>query len=751
MLSSAAQSRVRLNTDELHQLKWLLGQFISLVAIWALFGLDMSGEPFLLFFCLSLLASIIWPALPSRLPPLFWKVANPVLILFIIGDFALHGVEFLKPMVRMVMLLLIFRAFQYRRAREDLQLVLLCLFTLVVNGVMTVSLLFAFQMMLFTPAAMALLFLINLLETSKARILEASDFDHFRWPKFLSRLAHGIDFRLLAFASGLFIGLVSVSSLIFVLMPRFRMDQALPFLQIEGSGKIGFSERIQIGDVNSLSSDDSVALRVRVPDINSVPSRPYWRMVVLDEYRDGAFQVSNSLKQAGRISMEGNRYPERFTGRATRMPEDDWVFYLEGDISRYLPLLGSFDMIRFSKNTKFWPYIQTEVIMLEQVPSNVFGYSVSGMQATDRIPTTNADRNALDSADGAIRQVHGEPFVEYPLTTLVIPDDPEINAYLQEIVDELTQGEIIDAYEFAQRARFWLAENYSYDTQTSITESENDPLITWMQNARRGWCEHFTGAYVLLCRKAGFPTRAIAGFAGATWNDYEDYLIVNNSFGHAWAETYDGNGSWFRVDPTPASGFSGLQSLSQSVGSIETIAGWSAWVDSLRMVWYRRVVNFDQSDQIEMATDIKNYSLAFYENFKRELVSYWNEFKQWLLSGWDRDKIISILLWIAGLCFAVLLLRTLWLWLRKLASRGGAITSLMGGDPIRDRAGKILIKFRPVWGRAEEILSGEEKERWRSVFDRLEQVRFGTVQERPDHRKVFREARHLIRREPKRS
>ncbi|WOO40980.1 transglutaminaseTgpA domain-containing protein [Rubellicoccus peritrichatus] len=749
MLSSAVQSRVRLNTDELHQLKWLLGQFISLIAIWALFGLEMSAEPVLLAFSLMLIASMLWPGLPSRLPETFWKFANPLLIVFIIGDFVLHGVEFLKPMVRMVMLLTIFRAFQYRKAREDLQLVLLCLFTLVVKGVMTVSLLFAFQMLIFTPAAMALLFLINLLETSKTRLLGAEDFKHFRWSRFLSRLAHGLDFRLIAFAGGLFVGLVSISSLIFVLMPRFRMDQALPFLQIEGSGKIGFSEHIKIGDVNSLSADDSIALRVQVPDLDNVPSRPFWRMVVLDEYRDGAFQVSNSLKQAGRIAMEGTMYPERLTGRATRSIEDDWVFYLEGDTSRYLPLLGSFDVIRFAKKAKFWPYIQTEVIMLEQVPSNVFGYSVSGMRPSDRIPTTNADRAVLDNTSGPIPQPRGKPPVAYPLTTLVVPNNPEINEYLQGVVDELTQGEVIDAHEFSQRARVWLAENYTYDTQTSVTQVEGDPLIAWMQDAKRGWCEHFTGAYVLLCRTAGFPTRAIAGFAGANWNDYEDYLIVNNSFGHAWAETYDGQGNWFRVDPTPAAGIAGLQSLSQSVGSIQTIAGWSAWVDSLRMVWYRRVVNFDQSDQIEMADDIKNYSVAFYESFKRELLSYWNDFKQWLLSGWDREKIIRILLTISIFCFGIIAIRSLWVWLRKLASRSGTITTLMGGDPIRKRAGKLLVKFRPVWARSEGRLNSEEKQRWRGVFEHLERLRFGPAEERPDHKKIFREVKKLMRQEPK--
>lgn len=750
MPTLAGTLRDRLSADELHQLKWLLGQMLALMAMWGLFGLDMGSEPFLLLFLCIIGATVIFPALPSRIPAAFWKLATPVLIAVIVVDFALHGVEFLKPMVRMIMLLILFRALQYRKSREDLQLVLLCLFTLVVKGVLTVSLLFGFQILIFTPAAMAVLFLVNLLETSRDRQLEGEDWKRFRWGRFLGRLGKGLDFRLISFAGMLFLGLVSVSSLIFVLMPRFSMDQALPFLQMEGSGRVGFSDRIRFGDVNDLSFDDSEALRVTVPNLNAVPTRPFWRMVVLDEYQDGVFEMSRSLMQKSINKMEANRYPEEPYGFGRKGTESEWDFYLEGDISRYLPLIGSYKSIEFSKRTKFWPFSETGVIMLEQVPSSVFGYRVSGMTPTDRIPAPRKDQMVLNDADGPIVMTdNNDAELDYPRTTLAIPSGPKDIAYLKARVEEITGGRTLPPEEFADLAQEWLKKKYVYDTSHSPLDDESkDPLLLWMQESDRGWCEHFAGAFALLCRTAGIPTRVIAGFAGAYWNKYEGYLIVYNSNAHAWTEVYL-DGQWVRYDPTPPAG-AGFMPGAAMASSIGAVSGWNAWVDSLRMVWYRRVVNFDQDDQMQMATGLKDFSLSAYEDLKKDLKASWARFKQWLLSGWNRDKAMGVLLWVAAICFSIVALRYLWRLLKETAWRGRAWSHLMGGDPIRRQAGKLLNKYRPLWQQKCAQSETPDISRWQSALDGLQRIRFGPADGRPDHRCVFKEAKRLIRAGPER-
>ncbi|MEM8550513.1 MAG: hypothetical protein AAGF10_06960, partial [Verrucomicrobiota bacterium] len=200
----------KLNQIDAHRLKWLLGQFLALIGCWAVLELDMGSQLLVLFLSVTIALCTFRPELPSYIPQLFWKSATPLMIVFVGIDFFMHGRDFMQPLVRMVLLLTLFRALQYRSRREDLQLVLLVLFILVINGVLTVSLTFALQMLIFTPLAMGLLFVVNLLEASYGQKLTGSDWKNFKWRGFLARLRASMDFRMLGFAGVLFAIMVMI-------------------------------------------------------------------------------------------------------------------------------------------------------------------------------------------------------------------------------------------------------------------------------------------------------------------------------------------------------------------------------------------------------------------------------------------------------------------------------------------------------------------------------------------------------------
>ncbi|PKO39752.1 MAG: DUF3488 domain-containing protein [Betaproteobacteria bacterium HGW-Betaproteobacteria-4] len=69
---------------------------------------------------------------------------------------------------------------------------------------------------------------------------------------------------------------------------------------------------------------------------------------------------------------------------------------------------------------------------------------------------------------------------------------------------------------------------------------------------KRGFCEHYAAAFVVLMRGAGIPARVVGGYQGGEFNPLDGYLVVRQSDAHAWAEVWlDGQG-WRRVDPTAA-------------------------------------------------------------------------------------------------------------------------------------------------------------------------------------------------------
>lgn len=74
-----------------------------------------------------------------------------------------------------------------------------------------------------------------------------------------------------------------------------------------------------------------------------------------------------------------------------------------------------------------------------------------------------------------------------------------------------------------------------------------DPLRNFFRT-RRGYCEYFATASVLLLRKRNIPARYVTGFAYPT--QIGNAWVFRRSDAHAWVEAWDGT-HWVSFDPTP--------------------------------------------------------------------------------------------------------------------------------------------------------------------------------------------------------
>src|SRR5882672_3844107 len=156
----------QLNLDELRRLKWLLGGAMALVSLWTVFFLDVEAIGLVGVAGGVMLAALVWPQLPGRVPALVWKLAVPAIIVAMAADFYFSP-DTLPVLIRVAILLVLYRTVSYRRKREDLQLIVLAMFLVVVAGVLTVSLGFAFLLLLFTACALGFLFVINLIDAAE--------------------------------------------------------------------------------------------------------------------------------------------------------------------------------------------------------------------------------------------------------------------------------------------------------------------------------------------------------------------------------------------------------------------------------------------------------------------------------------------------------------------------------------------------------------------------------------------------------
>jgi hypothetical protein len=101
----------------------------------------------------------------------------------------------------------------------------------------------------------------------------------------------------------------------------------------------------------------------------------------------------------------------------------------------------------------------------------------------------------------------------------------------------------------SQEISSWFARSFRYTLVPGWTPGE-DPLRRFLRE-RRGYCEYFATAAVLLLRRSGVPARYATGYAypdrdpGGSWT-------FRRAHAHAWVLILDPRLGWIPFDPTPA-------------------------------------------------------------------------------------------------------------------------------------------------------------------------------------------------------
>ena len=408
MPSYADRKRPQLSVEDLLHLRWQLGGVLALLSVWTLFYLEAAIWPVGVVATAAILVAMAFPALPARVPKRFWQIGMPAIAVFFAID--LYTQELIPAFVRLTVLLVLYRAVAHRTRREDLQLVVLCLFLIVVTGVLTVSIAFALQIVAFTAVAMMYLFVINLIRDAQDELdeLPSSQWALISRKRLFQRVRAHMDLRMLVLGCALFGIVVVISGVIFLAMPRFQMDGTLSLFQFNRTRSVtGFAESIALGEITDITQDHSVAMRVDVPRNVLRPTVPYWRMVVLDEYGAGTFRVSRAVQaKVGARAIEAREFAPGWWPKTTTDPAGDaatagvYTVFLEGGISRYLPLPGHFERIRFKDTQNIVPNEVFGLLSTPRQSAGLFSYQIEGGDKTDL---------SLDELERLSLALHVEP------------------------------------------------------------------------------------------------------------------------------------------------------------------------------------------------------------------------------------------------------------------------------------------------------------------------------------------------------
>jgi transglutaminase-like putative cysteine protease len=161
---------------------------------------------------------------------------------------------------------------------------------------------------------------------------------------------------------------------------------------------------------------------------------------------------------------------------------------------------------------------------------------------------------------------------------LAVP--PNLDPRVQALSRRLTAGK--DPADAAASVEAWLSNALTYSRD--LSGEQHDPIANFIFRTKKGHCELFSSAMVILLRAAGIPARNVTGYYGGTETD-SGYVAIRAGDAHSWVEVFFPGAGFIPFDPTPPAG-RGARAEGLWARAI------LVW-DSLAQRWSRFVVDYD--------------------------------------------------------------------------------------------------------------------------------------------------------------
>lgn len=333
------------------------------------------------------------------------------------------------------------------------------------------------------------------------------------------------------------LGLAALAGGLFVVLPRFASHQGAP----SAVNVTGFSDVVELGDVDRLLDDPAAVLRVTgVPEGTE---RPLFRGAVLDRFDGSVWTASEPF--------------EPYAGVPT-VTDGDAVLTFE--------------------------------VLSEEAPPVLLTSGQVGRVEAESALTRNASGVWRAVEPTASWQVWGsEPFgvgaaarssAPAPGAYLGLPSDLRL-AVGQLDLPPAGEGST-DAERLAE-LQAYLKANHAY-TRLVGDDGADAPLEQFLVQRRAGHCEYFAGAMVALLRAEGIPSRLVVGYAGGDAEGGAGSWVLRAHHAHAWVEAWVDGAGWVVADPTPPV-------------AIPSVPWSTRWSEEIGDWWEVAVVEYDAGRQ----------------------------------------------------------------------------------------------------------------------------------------------------------
>ncbi len=326
--------------------------------------------------------------------------------------------------------------------------------------------------------------------------------------------------------------------LLFMLFPR--LPGSLFGFEDKSLGMSGFSEQMSPGSVSSLVRDQTTAFRVEFKDTRPKADQLYWRAILFQEF-DGKNWIPQDTPLA------------RLPYPVPQGKNIDYSILLEPHNSTWLmaldlPIQGpSWARLTMGYTLKSQRPVKQKIKY--RVTSLIRNHSNESDPAdpTDPTDTTMAGGNKVIPTDKINSQTFTSP---KKMAAAIISKAGNKNPRARSLAFKIA-GNAATVTEKARLLLAYFTENpFVYTLNPSLAKGH--PIDDFLFESKKGYCEHYASAFAFMMNVLGVPARVVGGYLGGELNPYGNYLIIRQSYAHAWTEIFDPTKGWIRMDPTAA-------------------------------------------------------------------------------------------------------------------------------------------------------------------------------------------------------
>lgn len=261
-------------------------------------------------------------------------------------------------------------------------------------------------------------------------------------------------------------------------------------------------------------------------------ARPvYWRLTALDNFDGSGWSLNDTYQRAGSALAPGPTVGSTVDG-ASPLHTD---FKIGALSSIWLP--AAYRPVHMSGVRRISYSAEASSLITEQATSDGLAYSIDSEVPAPSVAVLRSAPRA-DPTDPAIAR-----YLQVPRS---------VPSSILSLALRQTRG-ARTPYDAALMLQNWLrGPGFRYSLDVPPDDSQ-EALVNFLTRSKAGFCQQFAGAYAVLARELGLPTRVAVGFtsgdigADGLWH-------VRDANAHAWPEVYFPGSGWVAFEPTPGRG-----------------------------------------------------------------------------------------------------------------------------------------------------------------------------------------------------